>query len=170
MKNAMSSRSGIRRRTFLSGGIGAGLASMFLRQLEADADGGPPTRFLVIHRPCGTIAERFFPTAGTSDTDFTLGPIMAPLQALKGDMVVFNNLTTPFWEKLPVVLFGGKSLGLQRGRNLQMNGRYLNDVQAAIMLAFGYPLPADNKFAGNNVWKGVTGPRLGQGAVDGLFA
>ncbi|HEX3694137.1 MAG TPA: DUF1552 domain-containing protein [Polyangia bacterium] len=496
MKNALSSRSGIRRRTFLGGGIGAGLASMFLRQLEADADSGPPTRFLVIHRPCGTIAERFFPTAGTSDTDFTLGPIMAPLQALKGDMVVFNNLTTPrdggwqgdrhgqgmicsvagnrgisdgtpidnddqfhnitsptpsvdqlllagsprlkgstsihlgsyrdsvqggriypangaanfrpisyaaastpggtpsptfpevrpdvaaqrlfgpvmaggsatvarqqaqnksildliakdlgtlqkqvpasqrpkldahltsieqleakitatntgtggpaclpptvppelssipagtpagiridaldhqkvsqaqlntikvgfqcdllrvatftyghgnsdvqfqqilpsfgtltgyhdishatdsgsvdrlaaidtwyslqvaafltdlkntpesdgssmldntlvfyfsevsygathLWDKLPVVLFGGKSLGLQRGRNLQMNGRYLNDVQAAIMLAFGYPLPADNKFAGNNVWKGVTGPRLGQGAVDGLFA
>jgi hypothetical protein len=91
----------IRRRTFLGGGISAGLASMFLRPLEAAAANGPPTRFLIIHRPCGTIAARFFPAPGGTTTNFQLGPIMSPLEALKGDMVIFNDVTAsrdPNWQ------------------------------------------------------------------------
>jgi len=38
-----------------------------------------------------------------------------------------------------------------------------------VLAAFGVPLPADNKFAGYDVWKGVTGPRLGEGAVSDIF-
>jgi hypothetical protein len=91
----------IRRRTFLHGGVAAGLASMFLRPLEAAASNGPPTRFLLIHRPCGTIAKDFFPAAGGTTTNFQLGPIMSPLEALKGDMVIFNDVTAsrdPNWQ------------------------------------------------------------------------
>jgi hypothetical protein len=84
----------IRRRTFLSGGVGAGLASLFLRPLEAAAAAGPPTRFLLVHKPCGTILNRFFPTAGTV-SNFTLGPITAPFAPLMGDMVILDNVTAP---------------------------------------------------------------------------
>ncbi|MDB4982641.1 MAG: putative conserved secreted protein [Myxococcales bacterium] len=90
-----------RRRTFLGGGVTAGLASMFLRPLEAAASNGPPTRFLILHRPCGTIASRFFPAAGGTTTSFTLGPIMSPFEALKNDMVIFNDVTAsrdPSWQ------------------------------------------------------------------------
>ena len=73
------------------------------------------------------------------------------------------------WTKMPVTFFGGKSVGLQGGRNLMMNGRYLNDIWASVLLAFGLTLPSDNKFGGNNVWKGVTGDRMGDGAVSGIF-
>jgi hypothetical protein len=82
------------RRMLLGGGIGAGLASLFLRPLEAAAAVGPPTRFLLVHKPCGTVLNRFFPTAGTS-TSFTLGPITAPFEPLKGDMVILDNVTAP---------------------------------------------------------------------------
>jgi hypothetical protein len=84
----------LRRRAFLGGGIGAGIASLLLRQLEAAAANGPPTRLLFVHKPCGTILDRFFPTGGTS-TNFTLGPITAPLEPLKSDMLILDNVTAP---------------------------------------------------------------------------
>jgi hypothetical protein len=84
----------IRRRAFLSGGVGAGLASVLLRQLEASAASGPPMRLLLVHKPCGTIPDRFFPSGG-SETDFTLGPITLPFEPLKKDMVIFDNVTAP---------------------------------------------------------------------------
>lgn len=84
-----------RRRTFLGGGVSAGLASMFLRPLEAAAAVGPPTRFLLIHRPVGTIPDRFFPPAGGTETDFQLGTIMKPLEAFKANTVIFNDVTAP---------------------------------------------------------------------------
>src|SRR6266567_3897571 len=83
----------IRRRTFVGGGIGAGLATMFLRPLEAAAANGPPTRLLIVHKPCGTVLDRFFPAAGGTETNFQLGPITAPFNALKSDMVIFSDLT-----------------------------------------------------------------------------
>ena len=88
----MSSSQRFRRRALLGAGLGAGLASMFLRQLEARAQSGPPKRLLLVHKPCGTILERFFPTAG-GETDFTLGPITAAFEPLKSDMVIFDNVT-----------------------------------------------------------------------------
>jgi hypothetical protein len=89
MKNTSSTTFG--RRAFLGAGISAGLASMFLRPLEAAAANGPPKRFLMIHRPCGTVPDRFFPVGG-STTDFTLGPIMSPLESFKSDMVMFSDV------------------------------------------------------------------------------
>jgi len=92
MNSSISRR--FRRRAFLSGGVGAGLASLFLRQLEAAAANGPPTRLLLVHKPCGTIPARFFPSGGTP-TNFTLGSITAPFEPLKNDMVIFDNVTAP---------------------------------------------------------------------------
>ena len=90
-----SIHSKIRRRTFIGGGVSAGLASMFLRPLEAAAANGPPTRFLLIHRPVGTIPDQFFPVAGGSETDFQLGPIMKPLEPFKADTLILDNVTAP---------------------------------------------------------------------------
>jgi Protein of unknown function (DUF1552) len=109
MKKTDTSSLPMRRRAFLKAGVAAGagagvsagLASMFLRPLQAAAANGPPTRFLIIHRPCGTIAARFFPAAGSTVTNFQLGPIMSPLEALKSDMVILNNVTAsrdPNWQ------------------------------------------------------------------------
>jgi Protein of unknown function (DUF1552) len=97
----MKNMNRMQRRSLLAGGVSAGLAAMFLRPLEAAASNGPPTRFLIIHRPCGTIASRFFPAPGGTTSDFQLGPIMSPLEALKGDMVIFNDVTAsrdPNWQ------------------------------------------------------------------------
>src|SRR5258708_26401105 len=85
----------IRRRTVLAGGISAGLASIFLRPLEAAAANGPPTRVLFIHRPCGVVLDRWFPPAGGTTTNFQLGSTATALAPLIGDMVLFSNVTAP---------------------------------------------------------------------------
>ncbi len=74
------------------------------------------------------------------------------------DVSIGNNHD---WRRMPVIFFGGKSLGLNRGQWLDMHGRYMNDIWASTIAAFGVSLPGDNKFAGYDVWQGVTGPRLG---------
>jgi len=82
------------------------------------------------------------------------------------DICIGNTHSVP---QLPVLFFGGKTVRLRTGRYLDMKGRYMNDIWASTLAAFGIPLPSDNKFGGNNVWNGVTGPRLGMGAVSGIF-
>jgi hypothetical protein len=82
------------------------------------------------------------------------------------DVCIGNIHSVP---QLPVIFFGGKTVGLQTGRYHDMKGRYMNDIWASTLAAFGIPLPSDNKFGGRNVWNGVTGPRLGQSAVSGIF-
>src|SRR5262245_44605921 len=42
--------------------------------------------------PNGTIPSAWTPAAGTSETDFTLSPILAPLEAHKPDLVVISGL------------------------------------------------------------------------------
>jgi hypothetical protein len=82
------------------------------------------------------------------------------------DICIGNTHSVP---QLPVLFFGGRTVRLRTGRYLDMKGRYMNDIWASTLAAFGVPLPADNKFGGYNVWNGVTGPRLGMGAVSGIF-
>jgi len=54
-----------------------------------------------------------------------------------------------------------------------MNGRFMNDIWASVLAAFGIPLPSDNKYAGNTNWPTLqskeSAPRLGLGAVSGIF-
>jgi hypothetical protein len=83
----------VARRTVLAG-VGAGVAGMLLRPLQAQEAAGPPTRLLIIHRPCGTHLPDWFPT-GDDARSFTLPSILQPLAAFKEQMVVLDDVTCP---------------------------------------------------------------------------
>jgi hypothetical protein len=72
------------RRTVLRGLGGALIALPALEAFTARA--GPttqPRRFVTIYHPNGVFTPNWFPTAGASETDFTLGAIHAALQPWK---------------------------------------------------------------------------------------
>jgi hypothetical protein len=83
----------IPRRTLLAG-VGTTAAGMFLRPLFASAAGASPTRLLIVHRPCGTFPDQFFPTAGDATT-FTLPTVLQPFESLKADMTILNGIYCP---------------------------------------------------------------------------
>jgi hypothetical protein len=83
----------VARRTVLAG-VGAGVAGMLLRPLQAQEAAGPPKRILIVHRPCGTVLEKFFPPPGDSHT-FTLPSIIASFEPLKSEMVILNGINCP---------------------------------------------------------------------------
>ncbi len=83
----------IRRRSFLAG-AGASAAGVFLNPLFAAAAGVSPNRLLIVHRPCGTRPEQFFPASGDATT-FPLSPILQSFDPVKGDMVILNEVTCP---------------------------------------------------------------------------
>ena len=58
--------------------------------VERRKDGLGPRRFVVITVPNGTLPDRWFPTGG--ETDFALGPILAPLAPHRSDLVIFRGL------------------------------------------------------------------------------
>ena len=60
-------------------------------------------------------------------------------------------------QNMPIVMFGGKNLGLQTGQHLDFGGRYMNDVWSAISGAFGHAAPFGD-------------PAFAQAPVSGLFA
>ena len=104
MKQSRSSSSYIPRRAALAG-IDASAAGMFLRPLFASAAGASPTRLLIVHRPCGTRPEVFFPNGGDNKNyslDFTgnVNGVMIPsitkaFTPLIPDMVMLNGITCP---------------------------------------------------------------------------
>ncbi len=83
----------VARRTVLAG-VGAGVAGMLLRPLQAQEAGKPPIRLLVIHRPCGTVLEDFFPTGGDAK-NFTMPKILTALTPFRSDMVILDETTCP---------------------------------------------------------------------------
>ncbi|HVJ16443.1 MAG TPA: DUF1552 domain-containing protein [Polyangiaceae bacterium] len=83
----------IPRRALLAG-MGAGAAGMFLRPMFASAQDAAPQRLLIVHRPCGTLPEDFFPQTGDA-TNFTLPRIIAPFEPVKSEMVIINETTCP---------------------------------------------------------------------------
>jgi hypothetical protein len=94
------------RRTLLKGALGASVALPWLelmrpRGLRASATVAPK-RFGVFFSPCGTIPENWRPTIGDTgaETDFTLSPILQPLEPFKSDIVVLRGVnmeTTHPW-------------------------------------------------------------------------
>ena len=88
-----NSSSFIPRRAMLAG-MGAGAAAMFMRPLFASAADAVPTRLLIIHRPCGTRMESFFPSAGDAK-NFTLPSITQSFEPLRSDMVLLNGISCP---------------------------------------------------------------------------
>jgi len=67
---------------------------MFLRPLFAADAGASPTRLLIVHRPCGSRPVDFFPQTG-DNTNFTLTPILKPLEKVKDSMVIVNGINCP---------------------------------------------------------------------------
>src|SRR4051812_2162247 len=75
---------------------GAGSVALALPWLEAM---GPerraraattPARFLAVFQPGGTVRPRYTPTG--TETEFTLGPILAPLAPLQDQLIVVDGL------------------------------------------------------------------------------
>jgi len=64
---------------------------MLLRPLQAQEAGKLPKRLLIVHRPCGSVLEKFFPAVGDSRT-FTLPPIIKSFEPLKDDLVIVNGI------------------------------------------------------------------------------
>jgi hypothetical protein len=83
----------VARRTVLAG-VGAGVIGSLLRPLQAQEAMGSPRRLLIVHRPCGTILNRFFPATGSAK-DFTFPDITKAFEPLKNDMVLVNGIDCP---------------------------------------------------------------------------
>lgn len=83
------------RRQALRGTGGILLALPFLEALAprtARADGPAPRRFIGIYHPNGVYTPDWFPTAGSSETDFTLNQIHQPLVAWKSKLLFTSGL------------------------------------------------------------------------------
>jgi hypothetical protein len=83
----------ISRRSLLAGAVATGAGQLFLRPLLAEAQGlVPPRRLLLIHRPCGSWPDNWFPSqAGPLDT---LSPLLESFAAVKQKMLVFKGVDT----------------------------------------------------------------------------
>lgn len=94
MKPSGATRSRFSRRALLAGTSAAGLGSLLLRPLLAQAEDGPPMRLLILHRPCGTRPDRFFPVEDSA-TEFQLPAISSAFEKVKGDMTLLNEVMCP---------------------------------------------------------------------------
>jgi len=107
------------RRAVLRGAGGAAIALPWLEAMaprRAQAATGPVKRFVVMFSANGTIPSAWAPTPGTSETDFTLSPILAPLEAHKADIVIVGGLEQK----------GGGGDGHQNGMGGMLTGQMLN--------------------------------------------
>jgi Protein of unknown function (DUF1552) len=104
------------RRKFLAS-IGAGAAlAPFIPLLNASGqEQSFPKRLLLFYTPHGTVKKAWTPTG--SETNFTLGPILAPLQSHKQDIVVLSGINmqdvgvgAPHTKGLPLVWTGSRLL------------------------------------------------------------
>ena len=141
----------IPRRTILRGAAGAAIALPWLEAMsprQARAATAPRKRFVVMFSPNGTIPTAWTPTRGPSgaETDFTLSPILSPLEPHQADIVVVQGLNQQ----------GGGGDGHQNGIGGMLTGSPLNPGPFA---GVGAP-PAG--------W--ATGPSVDQRIADGLAA
>jgi hypothetical protein len=81
---------GFSRRSFFTGAGVTIAAAPFVPLMQSRAADGVPLRLVLAFSPNGTIRESWLPSG--SETDFTLGPILAPLEAHKNDIVVIDGL------------------------------------------------------------------------------
>ncbi|HKQ68190.1 MAG TPA: DUF1552 domain-containing protein, partial [Polyangiaceae bacterium] len=127
----------ILRRTFLAG-MGTSAAATFLRPLvaQAQAPTGSPQRLLLIHRPCGTTMDKWWPTAGASPTAWTASPLLSSFEKLRAKMTIVKGVDCPRVQS------------------------WLGDKHGAGMLAMVSPSPKD---PGNNkAWPVLPGYTVAQ--------
>ena len=87
----MSSR--ISRRNVLRAASGAVLALPLLPSLAARAQAAPPPkRFVTMYTPNGVIHDGWWPTAGASETDFTLSTSHEPLKSYQDRLLILGGL------------------------------------------------------------------------------
>ncbi len=108
----------ISRRSVLRG-AGAVLALPWLESLASAAPDGkssslsePPLRSVFLYMPNGVVPEHWTPPG--SGEDYELTPILKPLESLKGDILLLENLWNAktvgrngHWPKVPAFLSGG---------------------------------------------------------------
>jgi len=108
----------ISRRTILRG-AGAALALPWLETMAKAAPEGtanslaePPLRMLYFYMPNGVVPEHWTPAGDGEDYEMT--PILKPLESLKGDFLLLENLWNAktvgrngHWPKVPAWLSGG---------------------------------------------------------------
>lgn len=91
-----TNRPRLSRRTLLRGLGGAAIALPFLdamRPPKAHADMPQASkRFITMYTPNGVIGKNFWPTPGNSETNFTLSPILQPLEAHKQDLLILHGV------------------------------------------------------------------------------
>jgi hypothetical protein len=150
----------IPRRTFLAG-VGTTAAGALLRPLFASAAGASPTRLLIVHRPCGTFPEQFFPQQTGDLQNVALPSILQPFEALKGDMVILDGVNCPRdhgWAgdqhgaglitmmsgRRPIEIPGTSSGGDQQAKNQQAAGPSIDQLllQSARAVLGGRPTPS----------------------------
>lgn len=81
------------RRGFLGAGAAAA-GGLLLRGLDAEAAGAAPTRLLVVHRPCGTRPDHWFPNP-TPGGGLELSRILRPLERHRDDLIILEGLDSP---------------------------------------------------------------------------
>jgi len=79
----------ITRRGILSAAAAAGAVAMLPRGI-ARADNTPPKRLLIVFSANGTIYPKWAPTG--TETNFTLSPILAPLNPYKSKLLVLDGI------------------------------------------------------------------------------
>ncbi len=86
------SRFKLDRRAVIRGLGGVAIALPWLEIMgEARAQAtGPAKRFIGVYTPGGTVRDRWLPTG--TETDFTLSPILAPLQDIKHRVLVLDGV------------------------------------------------------------------------------
>lgn len=82
----------VSRRSLL-GCSSAALAAPFLRPILVSAQEAAPKRLLVVHRPCGSVLDKFFPTGDLGGS--TLPAILAPFEPVRDDMVILDDTRCP---------------------------------------------------------------------------
>lgn len=84
------------RRHVLRGAGGLLVALPALEALLPRAARAQPTaapkRFIGVYHPNGVFTPQWFPTAGASESDFTLGPIHRPLERFKSQLLMTGGL------------------------------------------------------------------------------
>ncbi|MEY2929494.1 MAG: hypothetical protein RL033_243 [Pseudomonadota bacterium] len=117
-------RSSFTRRQFAQLLAGAFSSLPLLEALPARAQDGAaaPKRLVLLFNPNGNVPEAFWPTAGASESEFTLGPILQPFADFKDRLLVLGGIDIGVAEEANVGPGGPHQKGLGglfTGRELQ---------------------------------------------------
>jgi len=112
------------RRQFARLLAGACTALPLLESLPARAQEATPApkRLVLLFNPNGTITDAFWPGAGATETEFSLGPILTPLADFKDRMLLLHGIEISVAEQANVGPGGPHQKGLGglfTGRELQ---------------------------------------------------